>query len=416
MERVHLAELNQMRSRLFATAAVSCSILLASCGGKDENGTADASDAVVLYVSADDYVARQVVADFEEQTGINVEMLGDTEAKKTTGLVERLRAEKDNPKADVFWSSEVFMTIELADEGVLAPFVSDAIADWPQQHRDPENRWYGFGARARVIVYAPSRLHESEVPETWLGLVEPKWAGRIAMADPRFGTTGGHLGAMRAYWRTLGPAFYSAFAEGLADNDVALLTSGNAGVVQGVALGEYDLGMTDTDDVWAAQANGLDVALVYPRHDADPNRPSAGTLLIPNTVARVAGGPNEDNAGRLIEYLLSERVERILAESDSHNVPLRPSLADAYPQYTVPDPLEIDYDDASEHRVAATNELLNAIKLREQRADDEPVEREEFRPRSYTEGDGSDDDVTADDGGENNGDSDTSGMSAPDAA
>ncbi len=410
-----MTELKQMHARLLAIAAISGSPVLTSCNTSDQNGSADAGGStVVLYVSADDYVARQVVADFEDQTGINVEMLGDTEAKKTTGLVERLRSEQDNPKADVFWSSEVFMTIELAEEGVLAPYVSDEISDWPQQHRDSESRWYGFGARARVIVYAPSRLNENDVPETWLGLVEPRWAGRIAMADPRFGTTGGHLGAMRAYWRKLGPAFYGAFAEGLADNDVALLTSGNAGVVQAVASGEYDLGMTDTDDVWAAQANGLDVALVYPRHDSDPQRPGAGTLLIPNTVARVAGGPNPGNAGTLIEYLLSERVERMLAESDSHNTPLRPSLADAYPQYAVSNPLAIDYADAADHRLAAINELLNAIKTREQRTYEPPIEREPFRPRSYTDGDGSNDDVTADDDGES--DNDTSGMNTPDAA
>jgi hypothetical protein len=50
---------------------------------------------VVLYVSADDHIARQVVRAVEQQTGIRVDTLGDTEQTKTTGLVNRLRAEKD---------------------------------------------------------------------------------------------------------------------------------------------------------------------------------------------------------------------------------------------------------------------------------------------------------------------------------
>ena len=75
------------------------------------------------------------------------------------------------------------------------------------------------------------------------------------MADPRFGTTGGHLAAMKAYWTSImGAAYYTAFLEGLAANNVRLLPSGNAGVVRAVADGEADLGLTDTDDVWAAQA------------------------------------------------------------------------------------------------------------------------------------------------------------------
>ncbi len=46
---------------------------------------------VVLYASVDEHLARQVIASFEESTGIDVVLLGDTEAKKTTGLVRRLR-------------------------------------------------------------------------------------------------------------------------------------------------------------------------------------------------------------------------------------------------------------------------------------------------------------------------------------
>ena len=279
---------------------------------------------VVLYVSADEYVAREVISVFERETGIRVDVVGDTEQKKTTGLINRLRAEADNPQADVLWSSEVFMTIMLAEEGVLDPFVSETAAERPERFRDPQNRWYGFGARARVIVYAPDRVAADEVPRTWMDLTNPAFKGRIVIADPRFGTTGGHLGAMRAYWTKLvGPGYYEAFLLGLADNEVRMLPSGNAGVVRSVADGEADLGCTDTDDVWAAQARGYALDLVYPRHAVD-GVPGGGTLLIPNTVGRVRGGPNPETAAALIDYLLSSDVELMLARSVSHNVPVRP--------------------------------------------------------------------------------------------
>ena len=326
---------------------------------------------VVLYVSADEHLARQVVREFQGQTGIRVDLVSDIEAKKTTGLVQRLRAERDNPQADVFWSSEVFMTIQLAEEGVLEPYESEATADWPSTYRDPVNRWYGFAARARVIVYAPDRVDEDQLPDTWMGLCDSRFKGRIVMADPRFGTTGGHLGAMKAYWtRIMGAAYYTAFLDGLADNRVRMLPSGNAGVVQAVARGEADLGLTDTDDVWAAQAQGANVRLIYPRHAAGFGNDGTGTLLIPNTVARVAGGPNPHAAAQLIDFLLSERIERLLAESVSHNLPVRPGLAEQYSEYAVPDPLRVNYAKAAGMMRSAVDQAVQ--RLRDKDHDDAP--------------------------------------------
>ena len=322
-----------------------------------------ADPPVVVYVSADEHLAREVIVAFEDETGIRVKLVGDTEAKKTTGLVERLRAAAKHPQADVFWSSEIFMTIRLAQESLLAEHRSESTADWPATWRDRQHRWYGFGARARVIVYAPSRVSPEELPRTWMDLTDDHWKGRLVMADPRFGTTGGHLGAMKAYWdREFQPGIYTAFLMGLADNQIRLLPSGNAGVVRAVASGEADAGMTDTDDVWAAMAQGRRVRLVYPDHSTSAADSGIGTLLIPNTVARVKGGPNPEGARRFIDFLLSARVERMLAESVSHNVPLRPGLADDYPEYAVPDPLEVNYALAAATRVAAVRLAMRYLR------------------------------------------------------
>jgi iron(III) transport system substrate-binding protein len=316
---------------------------------------------VVLYVSADEYLARLVVDRFERETGLRVALVGDTELKKTTGLVERLRAEHDHPQADVFWSSEVFQTLDLADEGVLASYAGPAEAGWPAEHHDPEHRWYGFAARARVIVYAPGRVDEQDVPTTWTDLTRSYHAGRIVMADPRFGTTGGHLGAMKAYWdRAVGPAYYEAFLLGLRDNEVRMLPGGNAAVVQAVVDGEADLGLTDTDDVFAHLERGAEIAWLYPDHNRE-DESGNGTLLIPNTVGLVAGGPNADAGRRLVDFLLSEPVERLIAESTSHNVPLRPGVADDYAEYAIPDPLRVDLRRAAAVRTEAVNLAMRVL-------------------------------------------------------
>jgi iron(III) transport system substrate-binding protein len=316
---------------------------------------------VVLYVSADEHIARQVIAAFELTHAVSVRFVGDTEAQKTTGLANRLRSEKDHPQADVFWSSEVFQTIALAEEGIFDEHLSDATADWPKAHRDGERHWYGFAARPRVIVYAPDRVAPEEVPTSWMNLTSDVYKDRVVMADPRFGTTGGHLGAMNVYWDRMIGGYYEAFLLGLAENGIRILPSGNAGVVRAVVSGEADLGMTDADDVWAARAQGHKLELVYPVHTPDAGDIGNGTLLIPNTVARVKGGPHAETAALLIDFLLSETVERKLAESVSHNIPLRPGLADAYPEYAVTDPLRVGFDAVARARQDAIDLAMSML-------------------------------------------------------
>jgi iron(III) transport system substrate-binding protein len=345
--------------RVFAIALLATLFIVDGCRRKPQ-------PQVVLYVSADEHIAREVIARFEKQSGISVKVVGDTEAKKTTGLVERLRGEKANPQADVFWSSEIVQTIELAAEGVLTEHLSDATRDWPREWRDGQRRWFAFAARPRVIVFAPERVPEGERPGTWLDLARSTWRGRIAIADPRFGTTGTHLGVMRWHWdREVMPGYFRAWAEGLAANDVRVLPSGNAGVVEAVASGEADVGLTDADDVWAAQARGLKVDLIYPSHaplNSEGDTPADhGTLLIPNTVARVTGGPNPESARLLVDFLLSEEVERLLADSVSHNVPIRESLRGSHPEYEAPSPLRVEWERAATARAGGIEQFFEAI-------------------------------------------------------
>lgn len=293
--------------------AVALVLPLLATGCREDK---DATPTVTLYSSVDEPFAREVIAAFKAQTGINVEMKLDSEAGKTTGLVNLIRAEKARPIADVFWSSELFNTIKMARDGLLAEYRPPA-EGIPERYRDPQGRWTAFGLRARVLGWNTEQLKRDAVPTQWRDIADPRWTGKLAVANPQFGTTRGHFAAMLALW---GEEEYGRF---LADLNKVLngrLMDGNATTAAMVGRGEYLLGATDTDDVYARQQRKEPIDLVYPDMGDD------GTLLIPNSVGLVAGGPHPEAAKKLIDFLTSAQTERMLARSTSRNIPVRESL------------------------------------------------------------------------------------------
>ncbi|MCC6660470.1 MAG: extracellular solute-binding protein [Phycisphaerales bacterium] len=313
-------------------------VVLGAALGLIGGGVSRPETEVVLYSSVDDYLLRQILPQFEKQTGIRVRLVGDTEATKTTGLVQRLIAERERPRADVWWSSEAMGTIALADAGLLEPYTSPAEKDvpggWPKDLRGANGMWYGFASRARVIVYNTKRVTGAGAPHRLADLTDAKWKGRFGIARPQFGTTRTQMGALRAAW---GEGAFGAWLEAIKANGVRLY-DGNSAVVQAVAHGEVDAGLTDTDDVWAAQREGWPVDLVFEAVDEPGSSRwwSPGPLPLPNTIARVRGGPDAEAADRLIDFVLSERVERTLAASDSHNTPVREPLRSEFRAWAVP--------------------------------------------------------------------------------
>jgi iron(III) transport system substrate-binding protein len=318
---------------------------------------------VVLYSSVDDYLMRDVVAAFTADTGINVRVVGDTEATKTTGLVQRLLAERRRPRADVWWSSEPFGAMRLADEGALEPYTSPAEIvpgrPWPRELRDPGGAWYAFAPRARVIVYNTRRVPPDNAPQRIADLADPRWNARVGMARPQFGTTRGHMAALAAAW---GDSPFRDWLRAMKANGVRLY-DGNSAVVRAVAMGEIDAGLTDTDDVWAGQREGWHVELIFEPTDQPGSAAwwSFGPLPIPNTVARVRGGPNPDAAATLIDFILSEKTERLLARSDSHNAPVRSAPAEEFKQWAIPAgraPALLDIHHALPGAMRACDEIL----------------------------------------------------------
>ena len=321
-------------------------LLLASTGCGEE------PDRVVLYTSVDESFARQIVAEFTDRHAIRVDVLFDSEAGKTTGLVKRIRAEAGDPRADVFWSGELFNTIVLARDGLLEPYDSPSAADIPRRYRDPSHRWTAIGLRARVLAFDPRRTPATELPDRWEQLAEPRYASRLSIANPLFGTTHGHVAAMFALWgEERGRAFLKAL-----HNGGARLAAGNGATVRDVLDGRADLAATDTDDVWVLQRQGASL-------DQRPlDLGDGGTLLIPTSVGVVKGCRHPGPARKLVDFLLSAECERLLAGSDSRNVPVRESLR-AELKLELPPETRLSFDAIADH-LAPSADAIREILIR----------------------------------------------------
>lgn len=315
---------------------------LAACTKRMPTNTPE----VVLYSSVDDEYLRMVVARFESEYNVRVLVKGDTEATKTTGLVERLRAEHaaGSVGADVWWSSEPFLTIALADEGVLTPMPEEAFGDLPVEHRGEGNLWGCLARRARVIVGRYEQpMRDPKVCIEWANPDVLHWwyaKNGLAIARPAFGTTRGHLGAILA---TVGEKWFREWLISLRSGGARVL-DGNSAVVRAVASGEAMFGLTDSDDVWAGMREGWKIdcegALIgrgeFALHAGPgahqwkefppPSEMGWGPMMIPNTVALVRNGGNPEGGALLAKFIMSATVERMLMETHSHNMPVRPDL------------------------------------------------------------------------------------------
>ena len=297
---------------------------------------------VVVYTSIDQIFSEPILKDFEAQTGIKVKAVYDTEETKSTGVLNRLIAEKQNPQCDVFWSGDPVRTIVLKNNGITQPYKSSIADDINDTFKDKYNNWTGFSARARVLIYNKKLLAPDDVPQSIFDLTNEKYKGNFAIANPLFGTTTFHISAL---FVNLGDEKAKQLLTALKENEIVIATS-NGDVKKRVIQGEVTCGLTDTDDAFEAIAEGANIGVVFLDQDG------IGSLIIPNTVNLIVDSPNQEKGKLLIDYLLSKQTEAKLAASCAQ----MPLHKDVSVPHNIPSldniiPMKIDYDETSKKLV-----------------------------------------------------------------
>lgn len=299
--------MNKKSRLLFLGVLMIMCFFLTACNNQEQK-------AVVVYTSVDQVYSEKIFKDFEKETGIQVKAVYDIEANKTVGLANRLNEEKTSPQADVFWSGEILQTIDLKEKNVLEPINLIEAEFLPPSFIDNENYWFAFGGRARVMIY--NKEIGDTLPKRMEDLPSTPNIKQLGMAYPVFGTSNTEAACRYANW---GEEKAKAYYESLKEAGIQVV-DGNSVVKDFVSQKKLIAGLTDTDDALSEMEKNKDLDLYLLDQDED------GAVVIPNSVAKVKGGPNPDHAKVFMEYLLRESTEQTLVNDGWIQIPIHKNV------------------------------------------------------------------------------------------
>lgn len=265
---------------------------------------------VNIYSSRHYDTDERLYSDFTAATGIEVNRIEGT----TDELIARLKAEGRNSPADILLTVDAGR-IWLADkEGLLAPVHSDILdSRVPPEFRHPDDHWFGFSTRARIIFYAKDRVPNP--PRTYDALADPEWKGKICI---RSAMDVYNLSLMSSIIAHEGSERAKAWAQGLYDNLARPPEGADIDQLRGIVSGQCDLAVVNTyyfartlaENVEGVSGQTDKIGWVFPNQDttgAHVNIAAAGIVI---------NAPNHDNAVKFLEYLTTNEAQAYFANQN----------------------------------------------------------------------------------------------------
>lgn len=312
-------------------------LLLPGCMPQEETPSLDGfapahEERLTIYTPHKEEVYGPIVKEFEERTGIWVEVVNGG----TNELLEQLRAEEDDPQCDVMFGGGA-ESLQLFED-CFEPYAcseADFLKPGLRREGDP---WTPFSSLPVVLIYNARLVSPGELTG-WEDLLSPQWKGRIAFADPAVSGSS-YTAAVTLMsclpgdpWDTL-----ARFQENLAGN----VLSDSGDVVAAVDSGRCPVGVTLEETALKNLTQGANIAIVYPVE---------GTSNLPDGTALVKGAPHPDNAKAFLEFAQSADVQALVVSSLARRS-VRSDVHDREDLPTTEDFPVIDYDVtwAAEHK------------------------------------------------------------------
>ena len=257
---------------------------------------------------------RQVYKAFTEQTGIKVRLIEAT----GISLVERLKREGSNSKADLILLVDAARINNAAESGLLAPIQSSLLSkEVPQQYRDPKNRWFGLTRRVRAIIVNPNVVNPNSI-KTYADLANPIFKGKLCLRK-RKNVYNQSLVADQIILK--GQSQAKQWVKGMVSNVGQPYYSGDVSLIRAVGQGQCGIGLVNHYYLARLQAGKTG--------EKDQQLANRVKLIMPNpahvniSAAGMAKSVrNRSEAVQLIEFLASPKGSSALA-GPTFEYPLR---------------------------------------------------------------------------------------------
>lgn len=256
-----------------------------------------AADELTIYSGRGEALIGPVIAQFERESGIAV----NVRYGGTAELATLLQEEGAQSPADVFWAQDGgalgAITALFADlpaevnEGVAAPF------------RNVNNKWAPTSGRSRVLAHSTERVDEDELPASITDLTDERYRGRVAWAP----TNGSFQAFVTAFRVAHGEDAAKEWLEGMISNDTRAYRN-NGTQLEAIANGEVDFALVNNYYLGGFLARDPDLPVTQTHFEAG----DIGNLLNVAGAGIVAASDNQENARRFIDYLLSPAAQQYI--------------------------------------------------------------------------------------------------------
>jgi len=284
----------------------------------------DESCRLVVYTSHKREVYWPIIKEFEERTGIWVEIVEGG----TNEILNRIAREAGSPAADVMFGGGVESLESYKD--CFTPYRCSEADSIQPRYRAPDDLWIPFSSLPVVLIYNAKLIDPGQVTG-WADLFDARFRGKIAFADPGKSGSGFTglvtlLEAVEGNQEDVLRAFADALANRQLDSSGLVLTT--------VAEGSNLVGVTLEETALQRIAAGDAIVLIYP---------DDGTSCVPDGNALVKGAAHKDNAQLFLDFTVSHDVQQMLAER-FYRRSVRADVEPAANLAVQEDILLIDYD------------------------------------------------------------------------
>ncbi len=269
-------------------------------------GETPVAAALTVY-SARHYDSDKLLyAAFENETGIKV----DVRESGAPELLETMKAEGNASPADVIIAADAGTLYRFQSAGFTRAVSSVALeAAIPARLREPGGHWFGLTKRARLIVYDPQILADSEV-DTYADLAAETLKGELCV---RSGTNIYNLSLMGEMIARNGSEAATTWATGIATNLARPPQGGDTAQIEAVAAGQCAAALVNHYYFVRLATGTPEQRMAVGRLKVSfPDQEGAGTHVNVTAAAVASTAPHADNAVRFIEWLATPAGQAML--------------------------------------------------------------------------------------------------------